>query len=194
MRAKRFVAPATALLLAATCVLQLDAEEKGGSGSVVYKQKMKSLAGKEVDFTKYRDKVLLIVNTASECGATPQYEPLQTLHEKYSDKGLVVLGFPCNQFGKQEPGTADEIVAFCKKNYGVSFEMFAKIDVNGKQQAPLFKYLTSKEAWPKDPGRVKWNFEKFIVSREGSVTGRFRTSVSPDSREVVGAIEAELEK
>jgi glutathione peroxidase len=114
------------------------------------------------------------------------------LHEKYSKEGLVVLGFPCNQFGKQEPGDSEQIATFCKKNYGVSFPMFAKVDVNGDEACDLFKYLTSEEAYPQDAGKVKWNFEKFLVNREGKVVGRFRTSVNPSSKPVVEAIEREL--
>ena len=159
--------------------------------SVIYNQKMKSLKGKNVALSKYEGKVLLIVNTASECGATPQYGPLQALHEKYEGKGLRVMGFPCNQFGKQEPGTAKEIQSFCKENYGVTFDIFAKIDVNGKERAPLFKHLTSSA---KDSGDVKWNFEKFLISRDGEVLGRFRTGVQPNDPKVVKAIEDALAK
>lgn len=157
----------------------------------IFDLKMNSLAGKEVELSKYKGKVLLITNTASFCGATPQYEPLQKLHEEYADQGLVVLGFPCNQFGEQEPGSSEEITQFCKKNYGVTFDLFEKIDVNGKKRAPLFKYLTSYE---KDPGNVKWNFEKFLVNKNGEVVNRFRTGTEPDSEEVLSAIKAELEK
>ena len=158
------------------------------------KHEMKSLTGKKVDLSKYNGKVLLIVNVASQCGATPQYKPLEALHEKYNDKGLAVLGFPCNQFASQEPGSDADVAQFCEKNFGVKFDMFSKIDVNGDQAAPLFKQLTSKEVFPKDSGKVNWNFEKFLVSKEGKVVGRFRTDVEPDSAEVVKAIEAELAK
>ncbi|MHC4875413.1 MAG: glutathione peroxidase [Planctomycetota bacterium] len=158
----------------------------------IYGLTMKSLTGKKVDLNKYKGKVLLIVNTASECGATPQYEPLQALHAKLADKGLVIAGFPCNQFGKQEPGSDEEIAGFCKKNYGVSFDMFSKIDVNGEKAAPLFKYLTSDKSGLKQTGRVKWNFEKFLIGRDGEVIARFRTGVQPDSEEVVSAIETAL--
>jgi glutathione peroxidase len=158
----------------------------------VYGQKMKALDGKDVDLSKYQGKVLLIVNTASECGATPQYAALQALHEKYKEKGLIVAGFPCNQFGQQEPGSADEIQQFCQKNYGVKFDLFAKIDVNGPNAAPLFKFLTSEKVGLKDQGKVQWNFEKFLVDRQGKVIARFRTPVEPDSPEVVKAIEAAL--
>lgn len=184
----------TALLTIATVLTMTTLGEAGDKKAEhpVYGQKMKSLSGKEVDLSKYKGKVLLIVNTASECGATPQYEALQDLHAKYKDKGLAVVGFPCNQFGKQEPGTAKEIAQFCKKNYGVEFDMFSKIDVNGEKAAPLFKYLTSDKVGVKDTGNVKWNFEKFLVSRDGKVVARFRTRVQPESEEVVKAIESEL--
>jgi glutathione peroxidase len=160
----------------------------------ILKREMKSLAGKAVDFSKYKGKTLLIVNVASQCGATPQYAPLEKLHEKYADKGLAVLGFPCNQFGQQEPGDAVEIAQFCQKNYGVKFDMFSKIDVNGDKAADLYKHLTAKETFPKDSGAVQWNFEKFLVGKDGKVVARFRTGVEPDSDEVVKAIEAELKK
>lgn len=155
---------------------------------------MKSLTGKPVDLESYKGKVLLVVNVASKCGATPQYKSLEDLHKKYADKGLAVLGFPCNQFGKQEPGSSEEIADFCKKNYGVEFDMFGKIDVNGDEAAPLYRFLTSKEAGIDDVGPVKWNFEKFLISREGKVVARWRTKVQPDSPEVVAVIEKELAK
>ena len=158
----------------------------------IYGQAMKSLAGKSVEFSKFKGKVLLIVNTASACGATPQYGPLQQLQEKYKKQGLVVMGFPCNQFGRQEPGSDSQIAEFCKSSYGVSFEMFSKIDVNGEKSAPIFKFLTSDKAGVKDAGAVRWNFEKFLISRDGKVAGRYRTSKEPDSKEVVTAIEQAL--
>jgi glutathione peroxidase len=169
------------------------AEDKKG-GSPVLGQKMKSLQGKPVELSDYKGKVLLVVNTASQCGATPQYGDLQALYEKYSKDGLVVLGFPCNQFGKQEPGDSQEIAAFCKKDYGVTFPMFAKVEVNGENACDLYKYLTSQEASPQDPGKVKWNFEKFLIGKDGKVVERFRTSVNPSSKPVVEAIERELKK
>lgn len=155
---------------------------------------MESLSGKPVQLKDYAGKVVLIVNTASECGATPQYKPLQKLHEKYADKGLVVLGFPCNQFGAQEPGSAKEIQEFCTQQYGVTFPMFAKIDVNGADAAPLYQYLTSKETNPEFAGKIKWNFEKFLISRDGRIVGRYGTRVDPASAELVRAVEAELAK
>jgi len=156
---------------------------------------VKSLDGKEVDLSKYQDKVLLIVNTASKCGATPQYKDLQSLHEKYKDQGLVVLGFPCNQFGAQEPGTALQISEFCTKNYGVTFDMFSKVDVNGDNASDLYKYLTSqKTTKPKSAGPVSWNFEKFLINRDGEIAARFPTRTNPQSAEVTKAVEAELKK
>lgn len=174
----------------------VNAEEKGtAKKSPVLDNKMKTLTGKTVDLEdKYKGKVLLIVNVASKCGATPQYEQLEALHEKYNDKGLAIVGVPCNQFGKQEPGSDEEIGEFCQKNYGVKFDMLSKVDVNGEKAAPLFKYLTSEKAGLKDFGPVKWNFEKFLIAKDGSVAARFRTGVKPDAPEVVSAIEAELAK
>jgi len=133
-----------------------------------------------------------MVNVASKCGRTPQYKDLQALHEEYAERGLAILGFPCNQFGKQEPGTAEDIAAFCEENYGVTFDMFAKIDVNGDNAAPLYQYLTSDATGLEDTGKVKWNFEKFLLDREGNVIARFRSKVKPSSEPVVEAIEAAL--
>ncbi|NQV25690.1 MAG: glutathione peroxidase [Rhodopirellula sp.] len=160
----------------------------------VYGLTMKSLTGKETKLSQYRGKVMLIVNTASECGATPQYDPLQGLHKKFAEKGLAVVGFPCNQFGSQEPGSETEIATFCKKNYGVEFDMFGKIDVNGEKAAPLYAYLTSKKSGLEKTGPIRWNFEKILISRSGKPVARFATGVQPDSEEVVKAIEAELAK
>ena len=185
-----------AFLATALGALAIGATTMAGdeSGQPIYGQEMKSLSGTPVDLSKYKGKVLLIVNTASQCGYTPQYEGLQELHKQFGDQAFAVLGFPCNQFGKQEPGTSEDIASFCKENYGVTFDMFEKIDVNGKDQAPLYKHLTSEQASPKDPGPVKWNFEKFLVSRDGEVVGRYRSKVEPESNELVSAIKAELAK
>lgn len=184
-------------VLGASVTMADDKSESGPEAQPkhpIYGQKMKSLTGKALDLKEFRGKVLLIVNTASECGATPQYDTLQALHEALEDKGLAVMGFPCNQFGSQEPGSNKDIATFCKKNYGVEFTMFGKVDVNGEKAAPLFKYLTSKKSGLKKTGPVQWNFEKFLVSREGKVVARFDTGVEPDSNEVVDAIVAELKK
>ena len=126
---------------------------------------MKSLGGKDVDLSQYQSKVVMIVKVASKCGLTPQYKQLQALHEKYSKDGLAILGFPCNQFLSQEPGTADEIQEFCRVNYGVTFDLFAKIEVNGDGACDLYKSLTALDTKPVGPGKISWNFEKFMVGR-----------------------------
>lgn len=154
--------------------------------------KMKSIDGEEVDLSKYVGKVVLIVNTASRCGMTPQYKDLQELHEKYSENGVAILGFPCNQFLGQEPGDEAAIKSFCEKNYGVEFDMFSKIDVNGAKAAPLFKLLTSLDAKPVGTGKVSWNFEKFILDKSGNLVARFGPRVKPSSKEFVDRLEAVL--
>lgn len=151
-----------------------------------------SLDGKRVELRDYLGQVVMFVNVASQCGLTPQYAQLQALHQKYSDRGLAVLGFPCNQFGAQEPGDEAEIRTFCTKNYGVDFDMFAKIDVNGKEASDLYKHLTALETKPKGPGKVSWNFEKFLLSRAGKIVARFAPRTRPDDISVVEAIEYEL--
>jgi len=156
--------------------------------------KMKSLDGKPVHLGKYKGKVLMVVNVASECGLTPQYMQLQALHEKYNKKGLAILAFPCNQFGRQEPGTAKEIRTFCTENYGVKFDLFAKVDVNGKKACPLYKHLTGLDLKPKGKGNVSWNFEKFLIDRTGKVIARFEPRTSPDSREVMAYMETALKQ
>jgi len=155
---------------------------------------VKSLSGQPVDLGKYQGKVVLVVNTASFCGNTPQYKGLEELHQKYSGQGLAVLGFPANEFGKQEPGSDKEIAEFCEKNYKVSFDMFSKIVVKGAGQSPLYKWLTSKETNPEHAGDVTWNFEKFLISRDGSVIARFKPGTDPTDDEVVQAIEQALAK
>jgi glutathione peroxidase len=133
-----------------------------------------------------------MVNVASKCGLTPQYKELEGLHEKYADKGLAVLGFPANEFGKQEPGTDGEIADFCKAKYDVKFDMFSKVVVKGDGQCDLYKFLTSEKTDPKFAGDIKWNFEKFLVGRDGNVIARFAPTVKPDSPEVIKAIETAL--
>jgi len=156
--------------------------------------KVKSLEGKEVDLKDYEGKVILVVNVASKCGNTPQYKDLEALHEKYADKGLAILGFPCNQFGGQEPGTAKEIREFCTSKYDVKFDMFSKVDVNDENADPLYKYLTSVDTEPKGPGKISWNFEKFLIDREGKVIARFEPKTSPTDKKVVEVIEKALEE
>ncbi|MCA9081453.1 MAG: glutathione peroxidase [Planctomycetaceae bacterium] len=171
--------------------LNLQAEEKKVPAALDFK--VESLDGKEVSLADYQGKVLLIVNVASRCGATPQYEALQSLHETFGKQGLVVMGFPCNQFGKQEPGSAADIREFCSSTYNVQFPMFAKIAVNGDKAAPLYKHLTAQKTQPKQAGPIGWNFEKFLVDRQGQVIARFGTGIEPDSDEVVAAIRKALE-
>ena len=182
-----------ALLAAASLTLMshASADHHEGDAPTPLDHTVESLEGKQVDLSEYKGKVVLIVNTASKCGATPQYGPLEALYEKHKDEGLVVVGFPCNQFGSQEPGTAEDIAEFCEKNYGVSFPMMAKVDVNGPDASPVYKELTE---FDKDPGAVRWNFEKFLVGKDGNVVARFRTQTKPDSEEVVSAIQSELKK
>ena len=153
---------------------------------------MKSIDGETVDLEKYKGNVLVIVNTASKCGLTPQYQQLQELSTKYADQDVKVLGFPCNQFGGQEPGTEADIKSFCQKNYGVTFDMFAKVDVNGANACELYQFLTNQDLEPKGAGPVGWNFEKFIIDKSGKPVARFGSRVKPDDEALVSAIEAAL--
>jgi glutathione peroxidase len=155
---------------------------------------MNSLDGKPVNLSKYQGKVVLMVNVASKCGYTPQYKGLQALHEKYKDKGLAILGFPANNFGEQEPGTDSDIATFCEKNYGVTFDMFSKVSVKGDDQCDLYKHLTSEKTDPKFAGEIKWNFEKFLIARDGTIIKRFNSKMTPASDEMIKTIEAELAK
>lgn len=153
-----------------------------------------NLDGKPVDLSKYKGNVVLIVNVASKCGLTPQYKQLEEVYTTFKGKGLEVLGFPANEFGKQEPGNNTEISTFCTKNYGVDFPMFSKIVVKGEGISPLYQFLTSKESNPEFAGEIKWNFEKFLIGRDGKIVKRFDPRVKPDAPEVIQAIEAELAK
>jgi glutathione peroxidase len=155
---------------------------------------MNSLDGKPVNLSRYQGNVLLMVNVASQCGYTPQYEGLQELHKRYAGRGLRILGFPSNDFGQQEPGTNKEIAEFCQKNYGVQFDMFSKVDVLGPTKAPLYQFLTSARSDPKFAGDIEWNFEKFLIGRDGQVIGRFKSPVEPLSQEMLAAIESALSK
>lgn len=169
------------------------ADTNEGEDVNVHSFKMNSLEGEEVDFAEaYQGKVLLIVNVASRCGYTKHYEGLQELYEQYKDKGLVVLGIPCNQFGRQEPGSAKEIREFCESKFGVTFDMFEKVDVNGEKACELFQYLTSTATEEAKEGKVGWNFEKFLIDAEGNLVARFPTATAPDAKELVEAIEAQL--
>jgi glutathione peroxidase len=152
---------------------------------------VKTIDGKDTSFKKYAGKVLLIVNVASYCGYTSQYRGLEELNKKFKDKGLRILGFPCNDYGAQEPGTNEEIAKFCDSHYGVSFELFDKVHAKGSEQHPLYAYLT--QAVPPQ-GDVAWNFEKFLINKKGEVVARYTSAVTPDAPQLVEAIEAELAK
>jgi glutathione peroxidase len=150
----------------------------------VYAYSAETLDGQPKSLAEFRGKVLLIVNTASQCGFTPQYAGLEQLHRSYKDQGLAVLGFPCNQFGSQEPGAAEEIGTFCERNYGVSFPMFAKIDVNGENAHPLYRFLKKEKPGllgPLGGGAIRWNFTKFLVDRNGKIVGRYASTTKPES-------------
>ena len=148
----------------------------------IYDFTMKDVMGNDVSLADYKDKVLLIVNTATGCGFTPQYEGLQDLYDKYQPQGLEILDFPCNQFGHQAPGTEDEIVSFCQSRYGVTFKQFAKIEVNGANASPLYTYLKSQKGGVLG-SNIKWNFTKFLVDRSGNVVERFAPTVTPEKIE-----------
>jgi len=153
---------------------------------------MTDITGKKVSLSKYAGKVIVVVNVASECGKTPQYEGLQKLHEDYAGKGVAIIGVPCNQFGGQEPGTEEEISKFCTENYGVEFDMMSKVDVNGSGQHPLFKHLNGLDLKPKGAGDVGWNFEKFVIGRDGTPLARFGSRTEPGGDEFVAAIDSAL--
>lgn len=153
---------------------------------------MNDIDGKPVKLSRYQGKVLLVVNVASFCGNTPQYTALQSLYEKYRERGLVVLGFPANEFGKQEPGTDGEIKQFCTSKYNVTFPMFSKVVVKGEGQSPFFRYLTDKTTNPHFGGDIEWNFAKFLLNRKGEIVGRFKAGANPSSPEVIAAIEKAL--
>jgi glutathione peroxidase len=160
--------------------------------SKLFEAPVKTLEGKPSSLRRLKGKALLIVNVASECGLTPQYRALETLHEKYEDRGFSVVGFPCNQFAGQEPASADEIRAFCSTKYGVTFPLFEKISVNGRRRHPIYKELTKVADAEGEAGDVQWNFEKFVVAADGKTITRFRPMTKPAARAVIKAIEAGL--
>ncbi|MEH7401132.1 glutathione peroxidase [Gottfriedia acidiceleris] len=145
----------------------------------IYDFEVKDSKGEDVSLSKYKDKVIIVVNTASACGYTPQYKDLQALYEEYKEEGLVILGFPCNQFMNQEPGSNEEIQSFCELNFGVTFPVFGKIDVNGEKADPLFKYLSSEAPGIMGLKSIKWNFTKFIIDKNGKVIERFAPQTNP---------------
>ena len=161
--------------------------------SNIYSFSLPSIDGKPMPLSEFKGKVVLMVNVASQCGYTPQYKGLEALYEKYKDQGFVILGFPANNFGAQEPGTNEEIKSFCSLTYNVTFPMYAKVSVKGNDQTPLYKYLTT-EADPTHSGDIKWNFTKFLVDRHGNVVQRFDTKVKPEDPQVVAAIEKLLQQ
>jgi glutathione peroxidase len=154
----------------------------------------KDIDGKDVDLAKYKGDVFLIVNTASQCGLTPQYKDLEAIYEKYKEKGFEILAFPANEFGKQEPGSNDEIKEFCSSKYKVTFPLFSKIVVKGKGIDPLYEYLTSKKTNPKFAGDIPWNFTKFLVNKKGEVIARYNSERKPDWKKIEDAIEKALDE
>ncbi len=180
----------TALVLG-ICTMSHAEEGKKVPAALAFK--MKGIDGKEVDLAKYHGKVVMFVNVASECGLTKQYAALQALYEKYEKDGLVIVGVPANEFGKQEPGTDAEIKTFCEKEYKVTFPMMSKVVVKGTGITPLYEYLTTKTD-KKFQGPIDWNFAKFVVGRDGEVVARFKAPVAPDDKKVIETIEAELKK
>jgi glutathione peroxidase len=181
-----------ATLLALSPWAMVSAQTNPKKPSSVLDFSMKDIEGKDIPLSKFQGKVLLIVNTASQCGLTPQYKGLQEVYQKYKEQGFEVLAFPANEFGKQEPGTDNQIKEFCATNYKVSFPLFSKIVVKGKGIHPLYAFLTSESTDPKFAGPIGWNFAKFLVNRKGEVIARFEPSVRPESPEVTGAIEKAL--
>ncbi len=185
---------ALCLFIAAGCLMSDSVPSAELKNKSILDYKMKDIDGNDVKLKKYKGKVLLVVNTASKCGYTPQYEGLQAIYDKYNAQGFSVLGFPANNFGGQEPGTESEIKEFCTTKYKVTFPMFAKISVKGDDQDPLYKFLTSKETNPQFAGDIKWNFNKFLIDRKGNVVARFDSKEKPDSEAVTQAIEKYLKE
>lgn len=171
----------------ANAVLSKD-DQKGAKMNSIYDFTMKDIDGKDIKLEQFKGKVILIVNVASKCGFTPQYEGLQKIYSQYKDQGFLILGFPANNFLNQEPGTDEQIKQFCSLNYDVTFPMFSKISVKGKDIAPLYKFLTEKETNPEFSGNISWNFNKFLIDREGKNVARFGSRSKPDSEAVIQAI------
>ena len=197
MKAKLTLAFAAALICAAIFTISLSSRASGALGSAanmksIYDFSLKDIDHKEVNLGQYRGKVVLVVNVASRCGFTPQYEGLQKVYLKYKDRGFVILGFPANNFMSQEPGTDEEIKAFCSAKYNVTFPIFSKISVKGDDIHPLYKFLTSKDTNPDFGGDIKWNFSKFLVDKNGKIIARFEPAVKPESDPVIQAIEKAL--
>ncbi len=186
---KKYILLITVLLLIINLAEDKDGEKMPNS---IYNVTVKDMSGKDVSLSEYEGKVLLIVNVASECGYTPQYEGLQKLYETYNGKGFEILAFPCNDFGGQEPGTNEEIKEFCSSTFGVTFPLFDKIKVLGENKEPLYEKLINNPTT--EQGDIKWNFEKFLISKNGEVVARFRSAVEPLSDEIINAVEKEIKK
>ena len=182
------------LFIAAGCLMSEQTPTAELKNNSILDFKMKDIDGREVKLKKYKGNVLLVVNTASKCGYTPQYESLQAIYDKYNSQGFYVLGFPANNFGGQEPGTEAEIKEFCTTKYKVTFPMFAKISVKGDDQDPLYKFLTGKETNPNFAGDITWNFNKFLIDKKGNVVARFSSKDKPDGEAVTAAIEKYLKE
>ena len=177
-----------------TGLVTLMAASSFSAASSLYDFTLPSIDGKPMPLANFKGKVLLLVNVASRCGFTPQYTALESIYEKYKGQGLVILGFPANNFGAQEPGSNAEIKTFCSTKYSVTFPLYAKVSVKGDDQTPLYKFITSKDSNPSVAGEIQWNFTKFLVDRSGKVVQRFEPDVTPDSAEVVAAIEKLLKQ
>jgi glutathione peroxidase len=173
-------------------VLVLCAIAAATTGKSVYDFTLSSIDGQPVSLGSYKGKVLMLVNVASRCGFTPQYAALESVYEKYKDRGLVIVGIPANNFGAQEPGTNQEIKTFCTRTYNVKFPMMAKVSVKGSDTTPLYQYLTDHAANPSTGGEIKWNFTKFLFDRNGNLVARFEPDVTPDSAQVIAALEKAL--
>jgi glutathione peroxidase len=181
-----------AAILLASLLLGPPLTAANGGEKSVYDFSMKSIDGKTISLSTYKGKVLLVVNVASRCGFTPQYKDLEALYRKYRDQGFTILAFPANNFAGQEPGTDAEIKEFCTLNYDVTFPLFSKISVKGEDQHPLYRFLTSEEANPSTGGEVQWNFQKYLVGRDGKVLAKFLSKVKPLSEELTSALEKAL--
>ncbi len=176
------------MIIAITAVFTLSSaqEKKVMTESPIYNFTMKTLEGKDKSLSDYKGKVVMVVNTASFCGYTPQYKDLETLYKQYKDKGFIIIGFPANNFGKQEPGTDKDIAVFCERNYGVSFPMFSKISVKGDDIHPLYKYLTTGTQFKEE---IAWNFTKFLVDKYGNVVAKFPSKVKPTEKEITAKVD-----
>ncbi len=175
------------ILIALFAIGTLTAQEtKKKMDAPIYNFTMKTIEGKNKSLADYKGKVVMVVNTASFCGNTPQYKQLEEIYKKYKDKGLAIIGFPANNFGKQEPGNDSDIKTFCEKNYGVTFDMFSKISVKGDDIHPLYKYLTTDAGFN---GDIDWNFAKFLVDKNGNVVARYKARMKPDEKEIVAKID-----